>query len=399
MSNEITSIEELQKRNQELEEQLANYKDLLKKQTDTNASLINQMLELKRSQTAASLLAQNMTTQFEALNIVLGVYQANCHYENINTNLQISLTDLAARFKSKSAILLKRNPLDEYDSLVSSINYNYTNKEERDETILKFIQKFKLRKEFPLITHELETITSTSPIVVNMPDIVSQSATCREFNISNITITPIIINNNVDYMLAILDPQVEIEPSLLSCISIAYSDSLNRINKEKLIQQLAITDNLTGLYDRTYYNQTIARLEKNPPSSVGYIMVDLFRLKYVNDNFGHETGDAYIKAIANVLKRFFCNDYAFRLGGDEFCVIVVDKPYQYIEDMLLIVKNEIAKIEIYDRNGNQILSRIDTGVDYQTEDINFKNLAHNADIQMNENKNRYYEENGINRRK
>ena len=128
-------------------------------------------------------------------------------------------------------------------------------------------------------------------------------------------------------------------------------------------------------------------------------MVDLFRLKYVNDNFGHETGDAYIKAIANVLKRFFCNDYAFRLGGDEFCVIVVDKPYQYIEDMLLIVKNEIAKIEIYDRNGNQILSRIDTGVDYQTENIDFKNLAHNADIQMNENKNRYYEENGINRRK
>lgn len=395
----MSNIEDLQKKNQELEEQLENYKDLLKKQTETNASLINQMLELKRSQTAATLLAQNMSAQFEALNIVLGVYQANCHYENINTNLQISLTDLAARFKAKSTVLLKKNPLEEYEALVSSINYNYTDKNERDETTLQFINKFKLRSEFPLITHELETITGTSPVVVNMPDIVSQSATCREFNISSITITPIIINNNVEYMLAILDPQVDIEPSLLSCISIAYSDSLNRINKEKLIQQLAITDNLTGLYDRTYYNQVTDRLEREQPSSVGYIMVDLFRLKYVNDNFGHETGDAYIKSIANVLKKFFVTDYAFRLGGDEFCVIVVNKPYQYIEDMLELVNREISSIEIYDRNGNKVLSRIDTGVDYQTERISFKELAHNADIKMNENKNRYYEENGINRRK
>lgn len=395
----MSNIEELQKRNQELENELEKYKDLLKKQTETNVNLMNQMLNLKRSQNAATLLAQNMSAQFEALNIVLGVYQSNCHYENINTNLQISLTDLAARFKAKSAILLKRNNEDEYEPLVSSINYSYTNKKEQDETTEKFTKEFKLRKEFPLVTHELETITSTSPVVVNMPDISSQSDTCRKYNISNITITPIIIKNNVEFMLAILEPVVEIEPSLLSCISIAYSDSLNRINKEKLIQQLAITDNLTGLYDRTYYNQVITRLETNHPSSVGYIMVDLFRLKYVNDNFGHETGDAYIKAIANVLKKYFSTDYAFRLGGDEFCVIIVNKPYQYIEDMLELVNNEIESIEIYDRFGKKITSRIDTGIDYQTEDINFQNLAHNADIRMNENKNKYYEENGINRRK
>lgn len=114
----MSNIEDLQKKNQELEEQLENYKTLLKKQTETNANLINQILELKKSQTAASLLAQNMSAQFEALNIVLGVYQANCHYENINTNLQISLTDLAARFKAKSTVLLKKNPLEEYEALV-----------------------------------------------------------------------------------------------------------------------------------------------------------------------------------------------------------------------------------------------------------------------------------------
>ena len=91
------------------------------------------------------------------------------------------------------------------------------------------------------------------------------------------------------------------------------------------------------LDNRNSYNEKIAEINNNNDKYV-FAIFDLFRLKYVNDNFSHSAGDDYIIKTAEILKKYFSNDFSlvnsggiskkdnigswiFRIGGDEFVVI------------------------------------------------------------------------------
>ncbi|QNK00156.1 sensor domain-containing diguanylate cyclase [Dyella telluris] len=90
----------------------------------------------------------------------------------------------------------------------------------------------------------------------------------------------------------------------------------------------ASTDPLTGLGNRLAFNmriEEITRRSSTPSPLVGgawqIAMIDLDGLKQINDNEGHERGDALLQAAARELARLPCQGHAYRLGGDEFAVI------------------------------------------------------------------------------
>lgn len=92
------------------------------------------------------------------------------------------------------------------------------------------------------------------------------------------------------------------------------------------VKAQAITDGLTGLYNRRYFEEylkkevTRALRQKQPFSVIG---LDLDHLKQINDKFGHAYGDLAIKTVAEVLKRNARSiDTAARMGGEEFNVIL-----------------------------------------------------------------------------
>lgn len=81
-------------------------------------------------------------------------------------------------------------------------------------------------------------------------------------------------------------------------------------------------DSLTGIYSRKYYESILRTKEQLPDSSVIYI--DLDHLKYINDTYGHNAGDAYLKKAVNHLKSSFrTSDLIIRMGGDEFVAILL----------------------------------------------------------------------------
>jgi diguanylate cyclase (GGDEF)-like protein len=94
----------------------------------------------------------------------------------------------------------------------------------------------------------------------------------------------------------------------------------------KKLQLNAVTDPLTDLYNRRLFAETFekelnrARRYSQP---LGLVLLDLHRFKEVNDKHGHPRGDEVLRAAAATLKKALrTSDYAFRIGGDEFALIL-----------------------------------------------------------------------------
>lgn len=98
------------------------------------------------------------------------------------------------------------------------------------------------------------------------------------------------------------------------------------LEQNKLLEQLANQDMLTGLYNRRQLSDTLKQeIErcKRYDTDLSIIMLDLDHFKNVNDTFGHEFGDYVIKEFANrILSCIRQVDLAFRVGGEEFLVLL-----------------------------------------------------------------------------
>jgi diguanylate cyclase (GGDEF)-like protein len=94
----------------------------------------------------------------------------------------------------------------------------------------------------------------------------------------------------------------------------------------KVLQLNAVTDPLTGLYNRRLFGEGFEK-ELNRARRyglpLGLVMLDLHRFKEVNDKHGHPSGDEVLRAAATTLKKALrTSDSAFRIGGDEFAVLL-----------------------------------------------------------------------------
>jgi diguanylate cyclase (GGDEF)-like protein/PAS domain S-box-containing protein len=100
-------------------------------------------------------------------------------------------------------------------------------------------------------------------------------------------------------------------------------DVTEKKKRQKKIEYLSFHDELTGLYNRHYLQEELKKLNKSRKYPVSIIIGDLDNLKAINDNFGHLSGDKYIKKAANLIKSLLRNeDIIARVGGDEFVIIL-----------------------------------------------------------------------------
>ena len=94
------------------------------------------------------------------------------------------------------------------------------------------------------------------------------------------------------------------------------------IGKRHELENLANTDGLTGLFNERYFSSVLHRKEQKKLPFVLYYL-DLDHFNPVNDTYGHDMGDKLLKAVAErLLKCIRSNDFAFRIGGDEFALII-----------------------------------------------------------------------------
>lgn len=106
-------------------------------------------------------------------------------------------------------------------------------------------------------------------------------------------------------------------------VLVSLTDITARKKAEAYLEFLGKHDVLTQLRNRSYFEEDLARLERNGPYPVSVLMVDLNGLKEVNDTLGHAAGDALLRRVGEVLRKAVGDELtAARIGGDEFGILL-----------------------------------------------------------------------------
>ncbi|WP_196590471.1 HD domain-containing phosphohydrolase [Pectinatus frisingensis] len=104
---------------------------------------------------------------------------------------------------------------------------------------------------------------------------------------------------------------------------IVFRDYSERRDKIMKIEYLNFHDQLTGLYNRRYFDDALAKMNEKKKMPVSIIIIDVNGLKLTNDAFGHTAGDKLLQVVANTIKKICrINDVIARIGGDEFVLLL-----------------------------------------------------------------------------
>lgn len=169
------------------------------------------------------------------------------------------------------------------------------------------------------------------------------------------------------------------DATLLASIQFFVTNSLDRKKQQAYLEKLSYRDMLTGLYNRNRYIERLEAYKQVQDQQIGAIYIDLNGLKKVNDEQGHRAGDELIMRAAGTIAGIFAED-AYRVGGDEFVVILLD-----------VSREDFArKTEQLRRQMQENSVDASIGGVWQASTENLENLLRLADENMYREKKRYY---------
>ena len=152
------------------------------------------------------------------------------------------------------------------------------------------------------------------------------------------------------------------------------------------IENLAQTDALTGLYNLRMFNEVWQREHAASERDRGVyslLLIDMDKLKDINDDFGHEAGNSAIKLVAQCLQRSIRNsDYAARFGGDEFAVLLPGASPDIAEAVVKRVRHNVYKTTL-DLRSRMIRCSVSIGlVNYPKDARDMREILSMADRKM-----------------
>lgn len=200
---------------------------------------------------------------------------------------------------------------------------------------------------------------------------------------------PIYINDTLYYFYEVKNCRNIFGTVALDMLSSIFSQMYTNIivnNPNTLKEEIDLS---TNVYNRNAFEKFKKQYIYTDYASIGCIFVDINCMKEINDKYGHQHGDKAILNVATILKDTFENGKVFRVGGDEFVVFVTNLDEQMIKQKTNFAKEILENNEIF----------ISCGISYGNNILDIEHLIDEADQQMFEKKNDFYQKRGKSLRK
>ncbi len=230
------------------------------------------------------------------------------------------------------------------------------------------------------VMNELKKVFCTDDIIFNIGKIPN------DIN-KNLLIIPIEIRKNA-YGYYLINNYSNVSNDDINLIN----SVLNQMYTNILINYRNNTNGLIDIDTETYNRNYFEVYKKAYPlenfSSVTCVFIDINGLHEINNTYGHDKGDEVIFKTASTIKKYFNNDKVFRIGGDEFVVMVTDNTEEYVINGIKEVVEILRKKDIF----------VATGYTYSKEKVDISVLIKSADEKMYKNKKNFYSKNDMNLR-
>lgn len=249
----------------------------------------------------------------EQLQLIINYMEAVFFAKDINKLIEETLNFLARNFSiSNAAIKIfdakGRYYSNERSNKVYELIEGLIEKEIRNSKTLIYTHKLKE----DVLTKNIKNADSIAQVLLAMPVL---------FN-----------NEYVGCIFIYSEQNIQNISNTINLISEKLAKFAITINNYDIIQKSAITDSLTGLYNRGFLTENLKQIltkaeKENMPTSL--VMMDVDNFKRFNDTKGHLEGDRILKELSNVIKNNFSDkDICCRYGGEEFVVIMAETKQQ-----------------------------------------------------------------------
>ena len=252
-----------------------------------------------------------------------------------------------------------------------------------------------------IIDHSKNIIEKKNYVVLNDPK-----------SSNNLLFIPIQTNDN-RYIMTIENADIRLLGPLVNVLRETIGVILQRLDLYIKLDNSSNKDILTGLDNRNSYSKRTQEIDKTDEQYT-LALFDLFRLKYINDNYNHSTGDRYIVEVARLLDKYFPKYYylsdkegylkkhktsscVYRIGGDEFALITNEDNKEIVELKTKLVREEAKALNLGIED-NTILG-INYGIVTRGSNEKFEDLFQIADELLKKDKTKMYTKLGIERRK
>ena len=155
--------------------------------------------------------------------------------------------------------------------------------------------------------------------------------------------------------------------------------------------EMAFTDAMTGVGNKAAFENAalvlLGKIDNDASPEIALIMADINNLKYVNDKFGHKAGDEYIIGCCNILSKYCKESHVYRIGGDEFIIVLEGDDYRNRIMLYEILKTHF--IDTYTDESFEPWQRYSASLgfaEYTAADSGIADVVKRADEEMYKNK-------------
>jgi len=191
-------------------------------------------------------------------------------------------------------------------------------------------------------------------------------------NISSLIAVPLLHGELIIGFMGVDNPKIHYNDlTLLSSAQFFITEAMERKKAQEALTRMSYTDTLTRMHNRNRFNHVCDEIYRYPRHLLGVAFFDLDGLKHVNDTQGHEAGDRLIINTADNIRSVFSGN-SYRIGGDEFAVILPDVSEEEFDIQVDKVRRLMEKRGI----------SVAIGVSWREMGVNLKEQLKEADKRM-----------------